>query len=189
MKKDKWYLIISLAIVILSGAIIYNIQSRQPLPHNHPPVPDSQSQMSAALVNQISQLKKQLETDPGNFGILVNLGNNYYDLNNPAESVKYYEMALRIRPDVPEVLVDCGAMYRQLGDIDKALAMFTRATQLAPDLPQAFYNLGAVLYSEKDDPAAAVEVWQGFLDNNPGIQSEMKDFFQEKINQASQTDR
>lgn len=187
MNKDKWYLAIALAIIIISGVIIYNIQSSQSLTHDHPPVSESQSQMSVALLNQISQLKKRLETDPENYGILINLGNNYYDLNNPAESVKYYEMALRIRPDVPEVMVDCGAMYRELGKIDTALAMFTRATQLAPDLPQAFFNLGALYYDEKDDPAEAARIWQGFLDSNPGIQPELKSFFQTKIGQALQS--
>jgi cytochrome c-type biogenesis protein CcmH/NrfG len=132
MKKDKWYLIITLAIIIISGGVIYNIQSRQLLSHDHPPVSESQSQMSVALVNQISQLKKQLESDPENFGILVNLGNNYYDLNNPAESVKYYEMALRIRPDVPEVIVDCGAMYRQLGEIEKRFFIRRKTIQRGP---------------------------------------------------------
>ena len=186
MKKDKWYLIITVAVTLLSGVIIYGIQSSGSLPPNHPPASDDRSQISATLLNQISQLKRQLEADPENFGVLVNLGNNYYDLNNPQESIKYYEMALRIRPDVPEVMVDCGTMYRKLGDADKSLEYFTRATKLAPDLPQAFYNLGAVLYSEKNDPAGAVEVWQGFLYNNPGVSPELRNFFQEKINLALQ---
>jgi len=184
MKREKLYLIITLAITILSGGLIYKIQSAGSLPHNHPEVSDDRSQITVTLIKQISQLKKRLENDPENFGILVNLGNNYYDLNNPEEAVKYYELALRIQPDSPEVMVDCGTMYREMGQIDKSLEMFTGATELAPDLPQAFYNLGAVLYSEKNDPAGAVEVWQGFLKNNPSISPELKKFFQEKIDQA-----
>jgi tetratricopeptide (TPR) repeat protein len=140
------------------------------------------------LLNQISELKKQLEADPGNFDLLVKLGNNYYDLNNPAESISYYKRALEIRPDSPMVIVDCGAMYRELGEVDKAIEMFTRATKLAPDLPQAFFNLGAILLGEKKDPRAAAEIWQTFLTKNPGIEPELKSFFEQKIAQASETE-
>ena len=184
MKKDKLYLVIFLAIIILSGAVIYSLQISQSFPHDHPPLPEDQSQASVILINQISQLKKQLEMNQDNLDILVKLGDNYYDLNNPVESIKYYERALEIKPDIPEVMVDCGAMYRQLGEIDKALEMFTRAAKLAPDLPQAFFNLGAVLLSDKNDPQGAAEIWRKFLADNPDIKPELKAFFEEKIDQA-----
>jgi tetratricopeptide (TPR) repeat protein len=184
MNREKWYLVISLAIIIISGVIIYQVQSSRPLSHDHPPISEARSQVSVTLIKQIAQLKKQLESDPENYGVLVGLGNNYYDLNNPEESVKYYEMALKLRPDVPEVMVDCGTMYRKLGETDKSLEMFTRAAELAPDLPQASYNLGAVIYSEKNDPAGAAKIWQRYLNNNPEIDQELKNFFQDKIDQA-----
>ena len=107
MKKEKFYLVVSLAIIAVSGVIIYIYQSNNSLPADHRHTPQDQSEMTASLINQIAQYKKQLEVDPDNYSVLVNLGNSYFDLNNPAESVKYYERALKIKPDTPEVLVDC----------------------------------------------------------------------------------
>ena len=184
MKRERLYLILSLVVVAVSGAIIYLYQSRDTLPPGHPQVSEEQTQVTASLMNQISQFKKQLETDPENYSALVNLGNSYFDLNNPAEAVKYYERALKIRPNDPEVLVDCGVMYRELGETAKALDVFTRATKLAPDLPQAFFNLGVVYFVDKGDPESARKIWQGFLDDNPNARPEIKSFFEEKIQQA-----
>jgi tetratricopeptide (TPR) repeat protein len=146
-----------------------------------------QSEMSAALLNQISLYKKQLEANPDNYSALVNLGNSYFDLNNPSESIKYYEQALKIRPNEPEVLVDCGVMYRELGETEKAIEAFTTATRLAPGLPQAFFNLGVVILVEKNDSASAIEIWRKFLENNPEVNPEIKSFFEEKIQQARKT--
>jgi len=185
MKKDRLYLVIFLAIIIASGAVIYRFQSSRSLPSDHPSISDEQSQFTVTLIKQISQLKRQLEEDPDNYSLLVQLGNSYYDLNSPAESIRYYERALEMRPNSPEVIVDCGTMYRELGEVEKAIEMFTGAMELAPDLPQAFFNLGAVLLGEKNDPEAAAEIWQKFLDNNPGVRPELKNFFEEKIAQVS----
>ena len=186
MKRDRLYLIISLAILLISGAVIYLVGSRQSPGFEHPEIPDERSQATVTLVKEIAQLKRQLEIDPDNFNTLAQLGNDYYDLNNPEESIKYYERALKVRPDSPEILVDCGVMYREMGQPDQAIELFRKASKLAPALPQASYNLGAVLFSEKKNPVAAADEWQRFLDNNPGISPEMKDFFEEKIMQARQ---
>jgi tetratricopeptide (TPR) repeat protein len=184
VKKEKLYLVISLVIIIVSGAIIYGLGNKRGSDFGHPAISDDRSQVTVTLIKQISQLKDRLENEPDNYNILVQLGNSYYDLNNPEESIGYYKKALGIRPDSPEVLVDCGNMYRELGMVDSSIELFTRASKLAPDLPQASFNLGAVLLSEKDDPEGAADVWQGFLTKNPGISTEMRDFFQEKIKQA-----
>lgn len=184
MKKDQLILIFSLIVIFGSGGIIYLFQDTDSILSAQPELSSDMSQQSVMLLNQISASKKRLESEPDNFGILVSLGNNYYDLNNPKESIKYYEMALKLEPDSPEIMVDCGAMYRQFGDFEKALALFRKALKIAPGLPQASFNLGAVLFDEKDDPKAAEEIWQNFLSSNPGASADIMDFFNEKIQQA-----
>lgn len=182
--REKLYLIFSLAIIAVSGMVIYGLQKNSSIPSGHPDISPQQSQSSAALLNQVSLYKKQLESNPDNYEALVNLGNSYFDLNNPTESVKYYERAIKLRPDVPEVLVDCGVMYRDLGEADKAVDMFTRAMKLAPDLPQAAFNLGAVLLTDKNDRDSALKIWRQFLIDNPNASSDIKSFFQDRIQQV-----
>ena len=189
MKKDRLYLIVFLLIIFTSGAVIYKFQISRSLPSDHPSISEEQSQFTVTLIKQISQLKRQLEKDPDNFDILVKLGNNYYDLNSPKESIRYYERALKLNPDSPEVIVDCGTMYREIGEIEKAIEMFIRATEIAPDLPQAFFNLGVILLAEKNDPKAAAEIWREFLNNNPDATPELKNFFEEKIAQALENEQ
>lgn len=184
MKKDRLYLVIFLVVIFASGAVIYRFQSSRRIPAGHPSISEEKSQFTVTLIKQISELKRQLEDDPDNYNLLVGLGNNYYDLNSPVESIKYYEQALELKPDSPEVIVDCGTMYKEIGEVDRALEMFKRAMELAPNLPQAYFNLGAVLFDDKNDPAGAAEIWQKFLDNNPDVNPELRQFFMEKIAQA-----
>ena len=184
MKKDKLILIFSLIVIFGSGGIIYLFQNAASIPSAQPEHSADMSQQSVMLLNQISASKKRLESEPDNFGLLVSLGNNYYDLQKPKESIKYYEMALKLNSNSPEIMVDCGAMYRQLGDFEKALVLFKKALKIAPGLPQASFNLGAVLFTEKNDPKAAKEIWQNFLSDNPGASADIKDFFKDKIEQA-----
>ncbi len=184
MKKDWLILIFSLVVIFGSGGIIYLFQEANSIPSEQPQQSADMSQQSVMLLNQVSANKKRLKSEPENFELLVSLGNNFFDLNKPKESIKYYEMALKIRPNSPEAMVDCGAMYRQLGDFEKALVLFKKALKLAPNLPQASFNLGAILFTEKNDPKAAVEIWQAFLKNNPGASADVKGFFKEKIKKA-----
>ncbi len=184
MKRDRQYLVIFLAIILVSGGVIYKFQSSRSLPAGHPSISEEKSQFTVTLIKQISELKRQLEEDPDNYDLLVRLGNSYYDLNSPEESIRYYERALKLRPNSPEVIVDCGTMYKEIGEADRALEMFARAIELAPNLPQAYFNLGVVLFDEKNDPTGAAEIWQKFLDKNPDVNPELKKFFMEKISQV-----
>lgn len=124
-------------------------------------------EMSDSLMNiemaKIEQLKKALESDPGNVGHLVQLGNLYFDISRPLEAIEYYEKALAIDTLNPLVLTDAGIMYSQIGKIDTALLYFDRAIAQQPDLAQAFFNKGLILYSAKDDKANAIKAWRQYI--------------------------
>ncbi len=181
MKKDYLILMVFLAIILISGGLIFMIKA---------PGPEFISQQQsvedpgADLQNQIDHLETLLADDPDNVDILVSLGNVYYDINEPQSSIEYYERALAIKPDDPHVLVDCGAMYRQLGQADKAIELFRRAIEIDPQLPQAYFNLGAVLRMEQDDAVGAALAWQKYLELDPNPDPQIKSLLENEIKAA-----
>jgi cytochrome c-type biogenesis protein CcmH/NrfG len=203
MRKEYLILIIFLAIISISGMAIYIYMNSHPaIAKTETQMPMGDSSMAAqmppagmgaegttpqgpdpqVLQKQIDQLESQLKAKPDDFDALVNLGNDYYDINNPAKAIENYEKALKLRPNEATVLVDCGSMYRQAGNVDKAIELFNRAIQIDPKLPQAYLNLGMATAMEKHNPAGAVMYWKKYLELDPN--SEAKDFLTQEINKA-----
>lgn len=185
MKKDYYILILFLAITLVSGAIIFMVKAPPP---QIPLQPQGVSETD--IKEHIDHLETLLVDDPGNFDILVSLGNAYYDINEPEKSIGYYERALAIEPDSPSVLVDCGAMYRQLGSVDKAIELFEKAIDIDPRMPQAYFNLGAILRMEAGDAVGAALAWKKYLELDPDPDPRIKSMLENEIESAlgSQTE-
>ena len=181
MKKDHMILILFLVITMISGAVILMMRAPQPETFSQQP---STTETNTDAEGQINHLETLLADDPDNFDILVSLGNNYYDINEPQSSIEYYERALAIMPDDPHILVDCGAMYRQLGQADKAVELFRKAIEIDPRLPQAYFNLGAVLRMEQGDAAGAALAWKKYLELDPNPDPQIKNLLENEINAA-----
>jgi tetratricopeptide (TPR) repeat protein len=124
-------------------------------------VPDSTINM---ILADIDQLKAIVSKNPRDVEHLIQIGNQYFDINRPTESIEYYEKALLIDSTNPFVLTDCAAMYERLGESEKALAYIDKALALKPDLPQAYFNRGLVLYHHKNDAQGAITAWQKFIE-------------------------
>ncbi len=181
MKKDYLILIVFLAIILISGAVIFMIEASQPEISSQQ---QSMGETASDAERQINQMETLLADDPDNLDILVSLGNAYYDINEPQRSIEYYERALAIMPDAPHVLVDCGAMYRQLGQAEKAIELFRKAIEIDPQLPQAYFNLGAVLRMEQDDAVGAALAWKKYLELDPNPDPQIKNLLEDEIKAA-----
>jgi tetratricopeptide (TPR) repeat protein len=165
MKKDYLILVVFLGLTIISGAVIFAVQDT----NSKSAVPGLQSlQMtgvdSTEIKGEIAKSESRLKSNPDDYEALVNLGNSYYDLDNPSKAIEYYERSLKIKPENPAVLVDLGAMYRKIGNPDKAFDLFSKAIAINPSLPQAYFNLGMIYHTEKNDPASAVKAWRKYLE-------------------------
>ena len=57
-----------------------------------------------AYTEAVKNYKAILATDQHSTELYFNLGNSYYKLNKVAESIYYYEKALQLQPDDPDVL-------------------------------------------------------------------------------------
>jgi hypothetical protein len=105
---------------------------------------------------------------PGNFRVQYNLGNAYSREGDLERALHHTELAMRLRPDFPQVNYNLGVMYAAAGRTDDSEQMYRRAISLDPDYALAHNNLGALLYSRGLTAEARVH-WQKALSIDPGL--------------------
>ena len=139
-------------------------ETRQVVPQQALPPPGPPP---AEVSLKIDGLKEIVKKDPKNLAAWQELGNLYFDANQPQEAVKAYNEYLKLKPDNADVRTDLGIMYRNTGEIDKAIEEFKKASQLDPKHVNSRYNLGLVLLHDKHDMQAAVKAWEDYLKVDP----------------------
>jgi cytochrome c-type biogenesis protein CcmH/NrfG len=127
--------------------------------------PDPNAQ--AALTQAAAPLLEAVNKDPKDFDSLVKLGDLFYDGKQFPSAIQYYERALVIHPENPDVRTDMGTAYWYMGDAEKALTSMETSLKYRPGHPQTLFNLGWVRWQGKQDPKGAIEAWQQLLKANP----------------------
>ena len=121
----------------------------------------------AMPVQSAAPLLEVVKKDPNDFDSLVKLANLYYDGQQFPSAIQYYERALAIHPDNPDVRTDMGTAYWYTGNAEKALSAMETSLKYRPGHPQALFNLGWVRWQGKQDPKGAIAAWQQLLKANP----------------------
>jgi len=109
-----------------------------------PVPPDSQAQGGAPMVAEINALKAKLQQEPENLQVLARLANIYHDAGMWEQAVGYYERAVALRPNDPNLITDLGVCLRGLGRFDRALQAFEQAHALDPKHWQSLFNQAVV---------------------------------------------
>jgi len=120
-----------------------------------------------ALAKAAEPYLTQLKSNPKDFDTLTKVGNLYYDGQAYPQAIEYYEKALAVQPGNADVRTDLGTAYWYTGDADNAIANFNKALAIRPTHPGTLFNLGIVEWQGKNDPNAAVKVWEKLLASNP----------------------
>lgn len=138
-------------------------------------------------MSRVEQLQQQLQADPDNPDLILQLAHASYDLAqqvpNPAGArpvwiqardlyTRYVEMRPQ-DPELPNILSDLGVSYQELGEFDQALEIFRRVQGMAPDHWQSLYNQVVVLAFSKKEIDEAMKVLvelQRVQPNNPDVQ-------------------
>jgi cytochrome c-type biogenesis protein CcmH/NrfG len=128
----------------------------------------------AALAQAAAPLLEAVNKNPNDFDSLVQLGNLYYDGQQFPSAIQYYERALVIHPDNPDVRTDMGTAYWYTGNAEKAVAAMETSLKYRPAHPQTLFNLGWVRWQGKQDPKGAIEAWQQLLKTNPDYPEKQK---------------
>ena len=133
-----------------------------------PPQAQQQAQpVAPALLDRIKALEKQTQLEPANVAAWTELGNLYFDTDQPEKAIPAYEKSLTLEPGNPDVLTDLGVMYRHVGKFDKALECFNKAIGVNAAHVIASYNKSIVLEHDKNDRAGALAALRALAAKNP----------------------
>lgn len=113
---------------------------------------------------RIAEAEKIVSQDPKNLQAWIQLGNDYFDTEQPQKAINAYSRALELDPNNPGVLTDQGIMFRKVGWFDKAVANFEKAQNIDPKHLQSLYNLGVVYASDLKQPDNAMKAWGRYLE-------------------------
>jgi tetratricopeptide (TPR) repeat protein len=120
---------------------------------------------------KLADLEAAAANEPGNFALLVQLGNTAYDVENWQKAVDAYERALKIHEGDPNVLTDLGVAYRNLGNGAKALELFGKALAKDPGHWPAAFNQAVVYGIDRGDKAKAKAILNGIRKAHPEVKS------------------
>jgi len=147
-----------------------------------PSMPLSPAQLNDVANTQASAKLEQLKGDPTNVGLLIDLGNIYYDAKQYPNAIDYYNRALALQPSNTSVRTDMATAIWYTGDADGAIGEFNRSLTYEPTKPDTLFNLGVVKWQGKHDGPGAIAAWQKLLETNPNYEN--KAGVQELIAQA-----
>ena len=172
MKKEGVILAIVIALIagFITGATVAILKRtkgvEKPAMIQKPqmdPIPAPQGPPSMEVTSKIQTLKEIVKKDPKNLPAWVELGNLYFDTDQPKEATEAYSQYLAVKPDNADVRTDLGIMYRKLGEFDKAIEEFRKAAQADPKHINCRYNIGIVLLHDKQDIKGATKAWEEYL--------------------------
>jgi cytochrome c-type biogenesis protein CcmH/NrfG len=187
MKKETvvLYVVIALVVGFIGGVTVgilwmtkgaektAMVQKPQMAPLGAPaPAPPARDTIEAA--SQIQTLKEIVKKDPKNLPAWVELGNLYFDTDQPKEAIDAYSRYLAVKPDNPDVRTDMGIMCRKLGQFDRALEEFRKAARIDPKHVNSRYNIGLVLLHDKQDIQGAIKAWEEYLKVDPNSEKSQR---------------
>ena len=124
--------------------------------------------------SQAAPLLAKLQANPKDADALVSIANLYFDAQEYATAVGYYNRALQENPSDASVRTDMATALWYLGNINEAIAQFNKALVYAPTNPNTLFNLGLVRWQGQHDGAAAIAIWKRLLETNPNYEQKDK---------------
>src|SRR5215469_3720414 len=177
MKSDSVaFGVAGIAFGLIAGWIIGTQQAKPSQPAAQPSTaassPSSSSDSSttrAAIVDdaKVNALKSIAEKEPGNAKPRIELGNLYFDAERYDDAIMWYEQAVKLVPNDPNLSTDLGVCYYYTNQPDKALARFDASLKIDPKHVKTLLNLGIVRAFGKQDLAGATKAWEQVIAIDP----------------------
>lgn len=129
----------------------------------------------APMMARINQLKRDLEQDPQDLAAAAELADIYQRAGMWEPAAGYYERALEIAPQHPELLVNLGLCYRGMGKFEEAIEAFQRAHGLDNSNWQSLFNtviVAAVDLRQFDVAFGALEAMEAIRPLPEGLEAD-----------------
>jgi tetratricopeptide (TPR) repeat protein len=117
---------------------------------------------------QVSAMRTIAERDPKNVESRVQLGNLFFDAERYPDAIKWYEEAVALNPNDPNVSTDLAVSYYYTNQADKSLAQFERSLKADPRHVKTYLNMGIVKAFGTQDMKGAAAAWEEVLKLAPG---------------------
>jgi len=163
-QENLVYIVVAMLVGLLGGFLIFSVSNKSKTAAA--PAMPMGSGSPTDYSQRIIEAEKIVAQDPNNYQIWVQLGNDYFDTEQPQKSVNAYAKALEIDSvgqNTSNVLTDQGVMYRKMGLFDKAIANFEKASKLNPAHAQSLFNLGVVYANDLKQNDKAIAAWEKYL--------------------------
>ena len=109
----------------------------------------------------IAAMKAEADKDPGNLQKTAQLANFLYDNKRYPDAIEWYQKALKLEPNNPNIETDMGTAYYFTGDAASALKHFENSLRNDPRHAQTIHNKFIVLLEgKKDIPGARAALKQ-----------------------------
>jgi len=132
--------------------------------------PPSLDQMKHMADKKAEPLLAQLQADPKNTDVLVQLGNIYLATHQFKEAADYFGKATEIKPKDVKIRTSLASTLYYQGDVDGALKQLTQATTDDPKDANSLFNLGMIRWKGKNDTKGALSAWAQLLKSNPQLE-------------------
>lgn len=93
----------------------------------------------------LALLKQMLLVDPQNWNTLYLVGFTSRCKGDLASAKHYYDKALELRSDEPQILFALGIVEQQMGSYEQAVALLRKAQSIDPHLVEVYNSLGLTL--------------------------------------------
>jgi tetratricopeptide (TPR) repeat protein len=176
MKSDNIvFAVAGVMFGLIAGWIIGAQQANPRIPAAAAPAASSAAPASAgsggrAAVldeSQVQALKNVADREASNPTPRTQLANLYFDAERYDEAIKWYEQAIALAPNDPNVSTDLGVCYYYTNQPDKALAQFTHSLKLDPKHTKTLLNVGIVKAFGKQDLEGAAQAWGQVIELAP----------------------
>lgn len=136
----------------------------QAAPAQQAPAPPQAATIDPARVKALEEAAGQ---NPRDVQPRVQLGNMFFDAEQYAQAITWYEQAMALNPNDPNVSTDLGVAYYYTNQPDRALAQFDKSLAIDPKHTKTLLNVGIVRAFGKQDLAGAGKAWQQVVDLAP----------------------
>jgi len=116
---------------------------------------------------RVKALESVAAQNPNDAQPRIQLGNMFFDAEQYAQSITWYEQALKINSADANVSTDLGVAYYYTNQPDRALAQFDMSLKTDPKHIKTLLNVGIVRAFGKQDFAGAAQAWQQVVDIAP----------------------
>jgi cytochrome c-type biogenesis protein CcmH/NrfG len=157
---------------LIIGWVLGSQQARSgPIPAPVAQSAPAQQQQAAQPVPidpaRVGALQDEAAKNPKDVQPRIQLGNMFFDGEQYAQAITWYEQALALNPSDPNVSTDLGVAYYYTNQPDRALAQFDHSLSVDPKHIKTLLNIGIVRAFGKQDLAGAGKAWQQVVDLAP----------------------